>query len=39
MELKEGKMTLKDLSLWFGLKPDTITKSRKSSKRENTSGL
>lgn len=32
MELKEGKMTLKDLSLWFGLKPDTITKSRKSSK-------
>lgn len=32
MELKEGKMTLKELSIWFGLKPDTIAKSRKSTK-------
>lgn len=34
MELKVGPMTLKDLSVWFGLKPDTITKSRKSAKEK-----
>lgn len=26
MQLKEGKMSWRELSVWFGLKPDTITK-------------
>ena len=34
MELKEGFMTLKELSIWFGLKPDTIGKSKPSSKKK-----
>ena len=34
MELKEGKITLKELSVWFGLKPDTLIKSRKSTKEK-----
>ena len=34
MELKEGYMTLKELSIWFGLKPDTIGKSKPSSKEK-----
>lgn len=28
MELHEGPIMLKDLSIWFGLKPDTLAKSR-----------
>lgn len=28
MELKEGKMTLRELSQWFGLSPDSISKSK-----------
>lgn len=28
MELQEGKMSIKDLSVWFGLKPDTLGKAR-----------
>lgn len=27
MELKEGYITLRDLSIWFGLKPETISRS------------
>ena len=34
MELKVGKMTFKELSIWFGLKPDTLIKSRKSTKEK-----
>lgn len=32
MELKEGPMTLKELSLWFGLKPDTLRNSKPEAK-------
>lgn len=28
IELQEGPIMLKDLSIWFGLKPDTLAKSR-----------
>ena len=34
IELKEGYISLKELSLWFGLKPDTIGKSRESVKEK-----
>lgn len=34
MELKEGLITLRDLSVWFGLKPDTITKSTKTAREK-----
>lgn len=34
MILKEGYMTLKDLSVWFGLKPDTISKGTKTAKEK-----
>ena len=27
MQLKQGYITLKDLSVWFGLKPDSISKN------------
>lgn len=27
MELKEGYITLRELSVWFGLKPDSISRS------------
>ena len=33
-ELKEGKMTIKDLSIWFGLKPETLAKSRPESREK-----
>lgn len=33
MELKEGKMTLKELSQWFGLAPDTLSKRKKSKEK------
>lgn len=32
MELKEGKMAIKDLSVWFELKPETISKGQKSAR-------
>lgn len=32
MELKVGKMTLRELSLWFGLKPDTISNCKKTTR-------
>lgn len=28
MQLKQGPISYRDLSLWFGLKPDTFAKSR-----------
>ena len=28
MELKEGPIKIKDLSVWFGMKPDTLGKSK-----------
>lgn len=34
MELKEGKMTIRELSLWFGLKPDTISNGSKSAREK-----
>ena len=34
MALKAGKITLRELSIWFGLKPDTLVKSRKSTKEK-----
>lgn len=34
MELKEGHMTLRELSVWFGLKPETISNSRPSAKQK-----
>lgn len=34
MELKEGYMSLKDLSIWFGLKPETLGKARASTKEK-----
>lgn len=34
MELKEGYMSIKDLSVWFGLKPETLAKSRPSAKEK-----
>ena len=34
MELKEGYMSLRDLSLWFGLKPDTFKNSRSETKEK-----
>ena len=34
MELKEGYMSLRDLSLWFGLKPDTFKNSRPETKEK-----
>lgn len=34
MWLKEGPMTLRELSMWFGLKPDTISKSSKQAKEK-----
>ena len=34
MELKEGKMAIKDLSVWFGLKPETISKGQKSAREK-----
>ena len=34
MELQEGKMSIKDLSIWFGLKPDTLGKARPQTKQK-----
>ena len=34
MQLKEGKMTLRELSLWFGLKPDTISDGSKAAREK-----
>lgn len=34
MQLKEGFMNIKDLSIWFGLKPDTISKSTKQAREK-----
>lgn len=34
MQLKEGPMNFRELSVWFGLKPDTITKGSKSAKEK-----
>lgn len=34
MQLTEGPMTLRDLSIWFGLKPDTLAKSRSTTKEK-----
>lgn len=34
MQLKEGPMSFRELSVWFGLKPDTITKSTKSAREK-----
>lgn len=34
MELKEGSMTLKQLSVWFGLKPDTLRNSKPATKQK-----
>lgn len=34
MQLKQGYMTLKDLSVWFGLKPETISNGSKSAREK-----
>lgn len=34
MELHEGKMSIKDLSIWFGLKPDTLGKAKPQTKQK-----
>ena len=34
LELHEGKMTLRELSEWFGLKPDTINKGSKAAREK-----
>lgn len=34
MQLKEGPMSLRDLSVWFGLKPETISNSSKAAKEK-----
>lgn len=34
MELHEGLMSIKDLSVWFGLKPDTLSASHKKAKEK-----
>lgn len=34
MELQKGKMSIKNLSIWFGLKPDTLGKARPQTKQK-----
>lgn len=34
MQLKEGSMSYRELSIWFGLKPDTLSKSRPETKQK-----
>lgn len=34
MQLKEGPMSYRELSMWFGLKPDTITSGTKSAREK-----
>lgn len=39
MQLKEGIMTYRELSIWFSLKPDTFTKSRPETKQKKLNKL
>lgn len=34
MELKEGPIKIKDLSVWFGMKPDTLGKSKPTARQK-----
>lgn len=34
IELQEGPIMLKDLSVWFGLRPETLAKSRPQAKEK-----
>jgi hypothetical protein len=33
-ELKEGRMTYRELSVWFGMKPDSLSKNPKTKKKK-----
>lgn len=39
MQLKQGPISYRDLSLWFGLKPDTFAKSRPETKQKKLNKL